>query len=469
MATIAIIGAGGYSFPMRMVVDILSFPELRASRLALMDTHAGNLRRTERLARELVEAKDLPARITATTDLGAALKGAKYVIVTWQVGRIQAYAPDVEIPRRYGIDQCVGDTHGPGGVFRFLRSWPAYMNLAHAMKRRCPDALMINYANPMAMNCWGASDTGVKVVGLCHSVQGTSRLLAEQAGVPYDQCAFTCFGINHQAWFTAFTHKGRDIYPRIRRTMARNFPSPIDTGKSASGKVIPSAARLSFDHGGHYHQEAVRTEIMRTFGYFHSESSHHGSEYVPWVRKNARLTRAYIARRWDYLKLCRTAHVPQRERAWFKGILAAPLEASEEYGARIIHAMETDTRGVIYGNVPNYGPPGSSKASPAAHLIPNLPQDCCVEVACLVDRRGVQPTALGPLPSGCAAMNLQHVAVHRLAVEAAQTGDPAKVVQAIAMDPLTGALLTLPQVRRMTREMFKAQRKWLTQFKTVKL
>ena len=469
MARVAIIGAGGYSFPMRMIMDILSFPELQASHIALMDTSARNLRRTERLARRLVEAKALPATITATTDLAAALKGAAYVIVTWQVGGIAAYAPDVEIPRRYGIDQCVGYTHGPGGVFRFLRSWPAYMNLAGAVRRRCPEALVINYANPMAMNCWAMNLSGVRTVGLCHSVQGTSRLLAEQAGVPYDECSFTCFGINHQAWFTEFRHRGRDIYPKIRRAMCRNFPSPIDATKSARGKVVPSAARLAFDHGGQYHQEAVRTDIMRCFGYFHSESSHHASEYVPWIRKNAKLTRAYIARRWDYLELCRAAHTPAKEAARFKRQLSEPLEASEEYAAGIVHSMETGVRRVVYGNVPNYGPPGSSLSAPAAHLVPNLPQDCCVELACLVDRGGIQPTAPGPLPSGCAAMNLQHISVQRLAVEAARTGDAAKVLQAVAMDPLTGALLTLPQIREMTRELFAAHRKRLPQFNRVTL
>lgn len=469
MARVAIIGAGGYSFPMRMVLDLLSFPELRSSEIVLMDISAGNLRRTERLARQFVAAKKMPARIVATTDLATALKGTGYVIVTWQVGGIEAYAPDVEIPRKYGLDQCVGDTHGPGGVFRFLRSWPAYMTLAAAMKRHCPEALLINYANPMAMNCWGLNHTGVRTVGLCHSVQGTSRLLAEQAGKPYEECSFTCYGINHQAWFTEFRHKGRDIYPAIRRAMFRNFPSPVETGGAGGVKTLPHNAKIAFDHGGAYHQECVRTEIMRTFGYFHSESSHHGSEYVAWVRKNPRLTKAYIAKRWDYLELCRTAHVPEKQQAWFRRALEAPLAASEEYGAQIVHSMETDTKRVIYGNVPNYGAPGVVKATPAAHLIANLPQDCCVEVACLVDANGVQPTSPGPLPSQCAAMNLQHVAVQRLAVEAAETGDATKVLQAVAMDPLTGALLTLPQVREMTKELFAAHRKRLPQFKNVKL
>jgi len=469
MARIAILGAGGFAFPMRLIVDLLSFPELQAGEIVLMDIDAGRLKRTGDLARELVRAKKLPAKITATTQLNAALDGTDYVIVTWQVGGLAAYERDVEIPRTYGIDQCVGDTHGPGGVFRFLRSWPAYMKTAEAMKRRCPDALMINYANPMAMNCWAVNETGVRVVGLCHSVQGTSRMLADQAGLDRERCSFKCYGINHQAWFTHFSCDGRDVYDRIRKAMFRNFPSPLAAGKAGRFRTVAGAAKLAFDHGGLYHQEAVRTEIMRAFGYFHSESSHHGSEYVAWFRKNPRMVKAYIKKRWDYLALCRRVHTPERQRKWVTDLLRSPLETSEEYAAGIINSMETDTKGVIYGNVPNYGPPGSAKAVPAAHLIPNLPQDCCVEVACLVDRNGIQPTAPGPLPSQCAAMNSQHVAVQRLAVEAARTGDPMKVLQAISMDPLTGALLTLPEIRQMTRDLFRAHRKRLPQFKTVKI
>lgn len=470
MATIVIVGAGGYSFPLRMVTDIVSHSELAASRIVLMDISRRNLRRTERLARRLVEAHDLPTEIVATTDLDAALEGAGYVIVTWQIGGLAAYEPDVEIPRRWGVDQAVGDTHGPGGVFRFLRSYPAYMNLAKAMQRHCPAALLINYANPMAMNCWAVNLAGVRTVGLCHSVQGTSRLLADQAGLPYDQCAFTCFGINHQAWFTAFRHRGKDVYPKIRKALERRFPSPADAAPTGKANVARGGkADLAVDHGDVYHQEAVRTEIMRTFGYFHSESSHHGSEYVAWIRKNPDLVQAYLPERWDYLELCRNMHTPAQEAERFTKTLAEPLRASEEYAAGIIHSMETGQPRVIYGNVPNWGPPGTPADAPRAHLVPNLPQDCCVEVACLVDRNGIQPTSPGALPPQCAAMNLQHVVVQRLAVEAARTGDPMKVLQAVALDPLTAALLTLPQIRAMTAELFAAHRKRLPMFRRVKL
>ena len=285
--------------------------------------------------------------------------------------------------------------------------------------------------------------------------------------MPYEECAFKCFGINHQAWFTEFKHLGQDLYPEIKRAMFRNFPSPIAGEPGRLRVATGKEARLAVDHGNIYHQETVRTEIMRVYGYFHSESSHHGSEYVAWFRKSPAMIRAYLRKRWDYLEYCRAHNRPGKQEAWFAKLLAEPLRASEEYGAAIIHSMETDQKRVIYGNVPNYGPPGAARTAPAAHLIPNLPQDCCV--ACLVDRNGIQPTAPGPLPALCAGMNLQHVAVQRLAVEAAQSGDARKVVQAVSLDPLTGALLTLPQIREMTKELFAAHRKMLPQFKKVSL
>src|SRR3712207_3860559 len=201
MPKIAIIGAGGYVFPLRLIGDLLSFPALRESELALMDIDLGRVERTAGAARELVEHYGFPTRIQTTDDRRRALDGADYVIVTFQVGGLAAYRTDVENPRRYGLDQTVGDTLGPGGVFRFVRSAPVYRAIADDMRELCPDALLINYANPMAMNCWLLDRLGVRAVGLCHSVQGTSRMLARELGVPYDEVHFVAAGINHQAWF----------------------------------------------------------------------------------------------------------------------------------------------------------------------------------------------------------------------------------------------------------------------------
>lgn len=463
MPKITFMGAGGFSFPARITLDILSFPELQDSTITLMDINKDNLDRSYRLLNGVIKRLELPTKMEATTDRRAALDGADYVIVVWQVGGISAYTPDVEIPRKYGIDQCVGDTLGPGGVFRGIRSIPAYIEVCEDMKEVCPNALMITYANPMSINCWAVSNTGVKSIGLCHSVQGTSWMLASHLGIPYDEVNYKCYGINHQAWFTEFYHKGKDIYPELRKVMFEKYPSPGPGVGLAEGEYIGKQPDLAVDHGDVYYSERVRTEIMRTFGYFHTESSHHGSEYVMWFRKNEDMINSYIKQRWDYYQICLQHDFTGQEK-WIEEV-KAPLTCSGEYAAYIVHSMETDTKRVIYGNVPNYGPPGSSMTSPSAHLIPNLPQNCIVELACLVDKNGIQPTSPGPLPAGCAAINRMSVNVQELAVEAGLTGNKELLYQAVSVDPFAGSMLTLPRIKEMVDEMLEAEKKWLPQFK----
>ncbi len=450
MTKIAIVGAGGYVFPLRLVGDLLSFPALRDSTLALMDIDAGRLERTAAAARDLVAHHGLPATIETTTDRRRALDGADVVVVTFQVGGLEAYRLDVEIPRRYGIDQTVGDTLGPGGVFRFLRSAPAYRELAGDMAELCPGALLINYANPMAMSCWFLDRLGVRTVGLCHSVQGTSRMLARSLAVPYEEVDFLAAGINHQAWFLRFRRGEEDLYPRLRETMVRRHLDP------SGGLVAGDLARDAGDHSGADRgdstyeggAERVRTEIMAAFGYFHTESSHHASEYLPYFRKSPEMVDAFIRERWDYYEVC-AAHDADAQTGALLGKLKAELAPSVEYGAAIVNAMATGEPTVVYGNVPNRG------------LIPNLPDGCCVEVPCLVDANGVQPTAVGPLPPQCAAVNRTNVNVQELAVEAALTGERAHVEHAVMLDPLTGALLTLGQIRAMVDELIAAEAAWL--------
>lgn len=470
---ITIVGAGGYVFPVRLAVDILSFPELQGARLALYDLHEGRLTTTGKRIKTVVEKNNLPTQVTMTTNRREALTDADYVIIAFQVGGVETYAHDVNIPRKYGLDQCVGDTLGPGGVFRGLRSIAALTGIGRDMLDVAPDALLLQYANPMAMNCWATNLLGVKTVGLCHSVQGTSRMLVTRAGFDYDEVNFKCGGINHQAWFTQFEHHGQDIYPKIRETMLAQNPSPLEEpareGATVNGHQ-PKSNGITTDHqisDDVYYYERVRTEIMRTFGYFHTESSHHGSEYVPWFRKNVETINAYIKTRWDYYEKS-VSYQTAEEQEKLEKLINGPIKLSEEYGARIIHSMETDEKRVIYGNVPNWGAPGSDSAKSAVHIIPNLPREACVEVACLVDRNGIQPTAHGPLPLQCAAINRTNVNVQALAVYGALHGDRDAVHQAIALDPLTGALLTLPQIRRMVDEMFEAEAQWLPQFAYVK-
>lgn len=460
---IVIVGAGGYVFPLRLSVDILSFPELQSATLALYDPHEGRLARTGERVKRVVSNNNLKAKVEITTNRRKALKNADYVIVAFQVGGVEAYAHDVEIPRKYGLDQCVGDTLGPGGVFRGLRSIAALSEIAKDMQDLCPDALMIQYANPMAMNCWATNAMGIKTVGLCHSVQGTSAMLIKRAGFERENVSFKCGGINHQAWFTKFVDQdGNDIYPKIRETMLTQNPSPFETSEGEGAGPKTKLAQRGMDHSvndEHYYFERVRTEIMRTFGYFHTESSHHGSEYTPWFRKDPKTIKAYIGKRWDYFQISKS-YQNQEQQDYLDGIINGPLKRSEEYGALIIDSMETDAKRVIYGNVPNDGMPGAK----GALSIGNLPANACVEVACLVDRNGIQPTMHGPLPAQCAAVNRTNINVQELAVLGGMTGDRDAVHQAIAMDPLTGALLTLPQIRSMVNEMFECEQQWLPQF-----
>ena len=451
MAKIAIIGAGGHVFPLRLAADILSFPALQNSTLALMDIDAQRLQVTAGHVQALISHHALPARLQVTTDRRAALDGADYVIITFQVGGLEAYELDVEIPRRYGLDQPVGDTVGPGGVMRFLRSAPAYKIIVQDMLELCPDALLINYANPMAMSCWYLSRLGVRTVGLCHSVQGTTHMLAQQLGIPDEELTYKSAGINHQAWLLELSHRGVDVYPKLRQLMRERY---LETAASTR----PGAGSLAEDKGDHSQlpynpsvyeggQEGVRTSIMEHFGYFHTESSHHASEYLPYFRKTAAMAQSFIPERWDYYEVCRR-NLDDDQHALMAELLKE-LRPSIEYGAVILNAVETNTPAVIYGNVPN------------TRLISNLPDGCSVEVPCLVDANGVQPTSIGALPPQLAALNRSNVAVQELAVEAAVSGDVEHVYHAVALDPLSGALLTLKQLREMTTELLTAEAQWL--------
>ncbi len=427
---IAIIGAGGVTFPLRLTADLLSVPALQNAEYSLMDLDLKRAEHNAAEARELASHYGFGATIAATDDRRAALTDADYVIVTFMVGGPDVYRHDMEIPRKYGVDQRIGDTLGPGGVFRFLRNYPAYEEIARDMHEVCPNALLINYANPMVMNCWYLTELGINNVGLCHSVQGTSDMLAENVGVAYDDIAFKCAGINHQAWFVEFQRDGEDLLPAIQQAMTAKY---VDKDTQDRGVW-----------GG----ERVRTEIMNAFGYFHTESSPHASEYLPYFRKNDELIEKYVPLRWDYDKVAANNLARQSDRTLVEKLLAE-LKTSEEYGAWIVNAMESGDPTVIYGNVPNRG------------LIDNLPADCCVEVACLVDRNGIQPTRFGSLPPQCAAVNQTNINVQRLAVQAALEGKREHVYHAVMLDPLTAANCTLDQIRAMVDEMFEAEEAWL--------
>jgi alpha-galactosidase len=436
---IVVIGAGGWVFPMELTRDILSFEALGDATLVLYDIDRAAAERTATAARRLIDLGGLRVKVEVPGDLRSALRDADVVITVFQVGGIDAYAFDIEIPREYGIDQTVGDTLGPGGVFRGLRTVEALREVAEAMGEICPDALLLNYANPMSVNCWATDLLGVRIVGLCHSVQGTSELLAREIGVPYDEVTFDCAGVNHTAWFTTFRRGEEDLLPGIRDVMrARHVDG-----------TIPLLPRSDDPYES---IERVRTELMMLTGYFHTESSHHASEYWAWFRKTPETTRAYLDREWDYLTICRSSDAGSSNERIIDEARSRGIRHGGEFAAPIIDSVVTGTRRTIFGNVRNDG------------LIDNLPAEACVEVACVVDGNGVRPVPYGSLPPACAALNQVQVNVQRLTVEAAMTGDRDLVHVAVALDPLTGAVQTLPRIHEMVERMLEAEAPWLPRF-----
>jgi alpha-galactosidase len=427
---VAVIGAGSVVFSKTLIRDLLAGP-VRDVEFVLM---APSTRRTSLLKTwgdRLIEAHGLPAGVSLETDQAAALRGADYVFTTFQVGGLRATELDYEIPMRYGVDQCIGDTLGPGGVFRALRAVPVGRAVVDDMERLAPGALLLNYVNPMAMVCWAMHSPVVRSVGLCHGVQVSLDLVASYTGVPKDEISFLSAGINHMAWFLRLEHHGRDLYPDLR---------------------------ARFEEPGYYANDKVRGETFRHFGYFMTESTGHLSEYLPWFRKNRTALDLYCDE--PAFGGESGAHVTWSrivaERYTDDDILTeggTELPArSHEYGPRIIEAIETGVPFHFQGNRVNSG------------AISNLPADACIEGPMYADSGGLHAVLVGGLPPQCAAMNLTSINVQRLAVQAALEGDPEAVVHACALDPLTGAVLTLREIREMASEMLEAQREWLPQF-----
>ena len=438
MTKITLIGAGSVVFARNLCGDILLTPSLRGSTLALMDIDPSRLERARQIVERLIGQLGVPARVEATLDRREAVRGADFVITTFQQGGLEAYALDIEIPRRYGVEQCVGDTLGPGGVFRSLRSIPILVGLAAEMDEVAPNALLINYTNPMAANCWAFDVlTGRPHVGLCHSVQGTSEMLAQWVGVPYDELTYRVAGINHQAWFLDLRRGQEDLYPRLRQAV-----------------LDPQWRGL----------EPVRIELFEHFGHFVTESSGHASEYSPYFRKTAAMVENELVPRftspedywygWGRTAGCLAYCIDRQEQTFAADHtdIPAPTARSREYGAVIIEAIVTNQLARVYGNVPNHG------------LIDNLPEGCCVEVPCLVDGNGLQPTRIGRLPTQLAALNRTNVNVQELIVDAARRADRDAVHHAVMLDPLTAAACTLPQIHAMVDEMLTAEAQWLSQF-----
>jgi alpha-galactosidase len=437
MAKIAMIGAGSLVFCKTLMSDFLATPALKGSEYRLMALTRTRLDKMHDFVQRMIRDNDVDATVVSTTNRREALKDADYVVVMLQAGGVEEFRQDYEIPFKYGVDQCIADTLGPGGVFRALRHIPALLEIARDMQELCPKAILFNYANPMAMCCWALGRVpGLQFVGLCHGVQTTMDLIASYTGVPKTEIDFLAAGINHMAWFLRLEHKGEDLYPVLKA----NFEKP-----------------------GYYVNEKVRGEVLRHFGYFMTESTGHLSEYVPYFRKNREALGTYCdepsfgGETGAYYKYC--AMLAEK----FAKTDPLSIESTEvgarsaEYCSHIIEAKETGEVFRLNGNVGNDG------------YITNVTQGCCVEVPIYVDRLGLHPTVVGNLPPQCAALNMTNILVQGLAVEASFTGDPELVMNAVALDPLTAAVLTLKEIREMVSEMFEAERKYLPQFAGKKL
>ncbi len=436
---IAFIGAGSIGFTRRLLADLLTVPEFHDIEVAFTDINAENLRMVYELCQRDIEANGLPIKITTTLDRREAFRGAKYVINSVRIGMLEAFEMDVNIPLKYGVDQCVGDTLCAGGVLYGQRSAYAALEFCRDIEEvAAPGCILLNYANPNAMVTWMCNKySSVKTIGLCHGVQGGHRQIAEALGYRQDEVDIICAGINHMTWYISVKHNGEDLTGKILEAYEND----------------PKLSRT----------EKVRIDMLRRFGYYSTESNGHLSEYIPWYRKNEKELLNWIDLDvWDHGETGGYLRVCQEGRSWFETdfpnwmkeppMQFVPEKRSQEHGSYIIESLET---GRIYRghfNVVNNG------------AISNLPDDCIVEVPGYVDANGINITRVGDLPLGPAACCMSNINVQRLAVEAAYRGDDLLLKQALMLDPLTGAVCTPPQIWQMADEMLIAEEKWLPQY-----
>jgi alpha-galactosidase len=455
MFKIAIIGAGSVGFTRQMVRDILAVPEFKDIEIAFHDINAHNLDMTFRLVKRDVEANGIPARLSSELDRREAIRGARYIFSFVRVGGLEAFATDIDIPLKYGVDQCVGDTLGPGGIMYAQRGIPALLDFCKDIREVAePNALFLNYSNPMAMLTWACSKYGgVDTVGLCHGVQGghwqISRaieqwarkrsMIGEDEQVAKKDVDIICAGINHQTWYTQIRWRGMDLVPHLLEAFEEHPDFPVT--------------------------EKVRIDMLRRFGYYSTESNGHLSEYVPWYRKRPdHILRWIDLGTWingetgGYLRVCTEG------RNWFEhdfpnwmsapAMEYGPEKRGEEHGSYILEGLETGRAYRGHFNRVNHG------------CITNLPTDAIIEAPGYVDRNGLTMGIVGDLPLGCAAVCNVSVSVQRLAVEAALHGDVNLLKQAMMMDPLTGAVCDPPEIWQMADEMLVAGAEWLPNYAT---
>lgn len=438
---VTIIGAGSIGFTRSQVRDILCIPELQDTEFALTDISRRNLDMVYRLCKRDIECSGLPAKVTATVDRREALTGANYVYSFVRVGGLEGFQTDIDIPLRYGVDQCVGDTLCAGGIMYAQRTIPVLLDFCRDIREvAAPGCIFINHSNPMAMNTWACTKYGggVPIIGLCHGVEGGHWQIADALGLRREEVDIICAGINHQTWYISAKHKGKDL----------------------TGKLLAAFEQ----HPVYTKTERARIEMLRRFGYYCTESNGHFSEYVAWFRKRPEdLVNWIDLGSWingetgGYLRVC------VEGRNWFEHdfpnwmqqppLTFRPEDRGGEHGSHIIEGLETGRLYRGHFNVLNRG------------CITNLPPDCIVEVPGYVDGNGLSIPIVGDLPLGCAAICNASVSVQRLAVEAAVSGDDVLLRQAMMMDPLTGAVLNPPEIAQMTDELLVAQARWLPQYR----
>ena len=447
---IVFIGAGSLGFTRWLVRDLLTFPKLRDAHIALVDINKERLTLALKGIEKLIAAGNYPATVSATTDRRKALEGADAVLTTILCGDVSVWQHDITIPKKFGVDINVGDTRGPSGIFRALRTIPEMIAICRDIEELCPGALMLNYTNPMAMLCQAMQKhTKVTVSGLCHSVQGSAEMLAKWMGIPPDELTFTCAGINHLAWYVSLEHKGKDVYPRLR-------------------KLVRTDKKI-------YNEEQVRNEMFMMLDYYVTESSGHNSEYNWWFRKRPDLIEKYCThstgwnpgvhrmildryletkKSWkkDYTNWLNSPDWDDPEKV--KGI----LKCGHEYASSIINAWVGGELFQFNGNVLN-----------TLGLVSNLPRESCVEVPVLASLMKLQPIAVGALPAQVAPLTSLSAQIETMAVDGCMTGDARLVYQAICNDPLTAAVLGPDEIRRMVKAMFEKNKDYLPTFKKISI
>lgn len=433
---ISFIGAGSVVFTRNLLKDLSLFPEFKNLEVALMDIDPERLEVAKKIAEEIKEAKKLDWNIKGYLEMKEAIKGSKYVINTVQIGGKEATYVDFDIPEKYGLKQTIGDTHGIGGIMRFLRTAPFFKELVSNIEEYAPDSLLINFTNPMSMNQWYINEiSSIKNIGLCHSIPYTIEQLASYINVPVEEINYKVAGINHMAWVLVFERKGENLYPYLFKAMEK--------------KEI-------------WEKDPVRFEILKRFHYFVTESSEHNAEYFPYFLRDEELIKKLNIPIREYIR-----RVEENERVFnaFKNFYLKNMkeefeiiksfygedniDTSKEYAVQIIHAYETNEPKQVYGIVRNKG------------IIENYPYDCMVEVPCYVDRNGISPLHIGKIPDQLASLNILQINVQRLAVKGALERNKDYIYYAVLLDPVASSLLSPEKIQKMVDELLEAHKKYL--------